>query len=104
MRRSWYALVVVTWVVGCGASDEEKACEDLSEAVGNAAERCQPGAGAATRAELERQLGGCDNIDNIRDEDSLYATCIPSLETIECSDLTSGNLDPSCLDQLQIYR
>ena len=90
---------------GCGGtSDEEKACEDVSEAIANAAERCQPGAGAATRAEFERQLGGCDEIDQIRDEESLYSTCIPSLETIECSALTSGNLDASCMDQLQVYR
>lgn len=89
---------------GCGTSDEEKACEDVAQAVADAAERCQPGAGAATRAEFERQLGGCGEIDSIRDEDSLYSTCLPSLETIECSALMSGNLDPSCLDQLQIRR
>lgn len=87
-----------------GDSETEKACKDVAAAVGRAAERCSPGSGEPSRAAFENAVGGCDAIDEVRDRDSLYATCIPSLEVVTCEDLQAGTLDPSCQMQLLVYR
>jgi hypothetical protein len=44
--------------------------------------------------------GDCHTIIELRDEDSLYATCLPWWKTAACSDVETGNLDPTCVDQL----
>jgi len=45
-------------------------------------------------------LGDCKNIVKIRDEESLYGTCFVTLQRINCLELSNGNLDASCKQQL----
>jgi hypothetical protein len=89
---------------GGGGSDtaSAKACRDVAAALANAAVRCggpyqdNYDAFVSTAAN-----GNCDNIVAVRDSSSLYGTCIPSLDTISCSDLQTGNVDASCKSQLE---
>ena len=45
-------------------------------------------------------LGDCKNITKVRDQKALYGTCFLTLQTINCLELTNGNLDASCKQQL----
>lgn len=111
-RRAWLGILAAS---GCGDdgpdcdnADNTGACEACVDLVATAAERCAD-CGFASREECESQLkaglpsGGCEGADGVRDEESLYAECLPGLEVISCDDFLSGILDASCMDQIQ-YR
>lgn len=86
-----------------GADTNEKACTDMADAVAKAEVRCSLGTyDARFKAFVDSAaLGDCKNIVEVRDHDALYDTCLPTLQTINCLDLSSGNLDASCKQQLQ---
>jgi hypothetical protein len=83
-------------------------CRDLADAAAKAALRCNDmcGGSPCTYAEeyqgfIQNAAGGdCNLITGIRDESTLRGTCFPSLQTISCADLKTGNLDPTCKAQL----
>jgi hypothetical protein len=114
MRR--LVLAVVVCVGGCGGSggggdddsggDSEQACLDMADAVADAAVRCAAGTYQENYDALVEAAacGDCGNIVSLRDRSDLYAECIPSFETISCDELTGGNLDASCAEQLQRER
>jgi hypothetical protein len=82
------------------ASGPAQACFDTADAVGKAAQRCGEDYQANHDA-FEQIVGGCDHIVKVRDEASLRGTCLPSLETVSCSDLLAARLDESCRAQLE---
>lgn len=87
---------------GSGAkSPAAQACEDTADAVAKAAERCGGSYQANYDAFVQAAVGGnCNNTVSVRDRAALYDTCIPSFATISCADLTAGNIDATCRDQL----
>jgi hypothetical protein len=75
---------------------------DLATAVARAAARCGQSYTANYTAFVQAAANGdCSNILQVRDSASLYRTCIPSFNTISCSDLSAGNIDPTCRAQLE---
>jgi hypothetical protein len=107
------ALVIGALAWACSSSDTgsggplgtgsaaEKSCLDTIEALARAAERCGGNYQTNYEASLKTAAGGsCANIIQIRDETLLRGTCLPSLQTITCADLTAGKLDPACNQQL----
>jgi hypothetical protein len=82
-------------------SGPQQACLDTADAVGKAALRCGGDYTANYNAFIKCTANGdCANITQVRDEPSLRDTCLPKFQTIQCPDLTSGNLDASCKGQL----
>jgi hypothetical protein len=97
-------------LVACSSSNPStsnpaaaQACKDIAAAVATASVRCG-GEYQANYDEFVNQAanGDCANITSVRDEAALRATCIPSMQTISCSDLTAGALDPTCDNQLSM--
>lgn len=88
---------------GDGAPLATQACSDYADAVGKAYVRCSLGTYQEGFKALVDQaaLGDCKNIVKIRDHDALYNTCFATLQTINCLDLSNGNFDASCKEQLQ---
>lgn len=87
---------------GAAATGPEKACLDTIEALARAGERCGGDYKANYDAGLQSAAGGdCKKVIGVRDEASLRGTCIPSLKTAPCADLTAGKVDASCGKQLQ---
>jgi hypothetical protein len=85
-----------------GAAAGEQACQDMADAVAKAEVRCSLGT-YDQRFKVfvdSAALGDCKNIVEVRDHDALYKTCFPTLQTINCLDLSNGNLDASCKQQL----
>jgi hypothetical protein len=84
------------------AGGPEKACEDMADAVAKASARCSLGTYEQSFKSFvdTAALGDCKNIVQVRDHDALYDTCFPSLQTINCLDLSNANLDGSCRQQL----
>jgi hypothetical protein len=76
-------------------------CVDTASAVANAMVRCKLSTYQEAKAQFVDGVaaGNCDNVESVRDEAALRATCIPSLETISCNDLSGNRLDPSCTNQ-----
>lgn len=97
-------LTVFGLSLGCGddaTGPEAEACFDMADAVAEAAQRCGEDYEANRNSFIAVAADGdCANITHVRDRQALYDECIPSLQTIECSDLQEGNLDGSCRDQL----
>lgn len=97
------ALLVVV-VCGCGndGPSPEESCRDVADRVGDLIERC----GFGTYQEgydiiIQSVNGDCANVVEIRDSGELYDQCIPWIESVECSAVSSGaSLDSSCDDQL----
>jgi hypothetical protein len=85
------------------AGTSEQACEDMADAVAKADVRCSLGTYAARfKAFVDAAAAGdCKNIVKVRDTEALYDTCFPTLQTINCLELSNGNLDASCKQQLQ---
>lgn len=85
-----------------GDGDAEQACLDVADAIADAAVRCGAGTYETNYDGFIdiAACGDCGNIVDLRDRGDLYAACIPSFGTISCEDLTGGNLDASCNDQL----
>ncbi len=78
-----------------------QACEDVADAVFDAADRCDLDPFAERTAFVDAAAGGsCANITAVRDVKSLYDACIPWFESATCTDLTTGPVDPSCASQL----
>jgi hypothetical protein len=75
----------------------------MADAVAKAAVRCSLGTYQESFKAFVDQaaLGDCKNIVKIRAHDALYDTCFPTLQTINCLDLSNGNFDASCKEQLQ---
>ncbi len=79
-----------------GSTDSEAgahACEDMATAMASTAARC----GAEYQSSYDLFVGiaaggDCQNIVMVRDEASLYDTCIPFLSTIPCEQFTDPNL------------
>ena len=96
------ACVIVPPSSDKSAGTGEKACKDMADAVAKADVRCSLGTYEQRfKAFVDSAaLGDCTNIVKVRDEDALYATCFSSLQTINCLDLSNGNLDASCKEQL----
>src|SRR5262245_55461160 len=94
------ALALVACVVGGppssskGAGASEQACKDMADAVARAEVRCSLGTYAVRFKTFvdSAALGDCKNIVEVRDHDALYDTCFPTLQTINCLDLSNGNL------------
>ena len=87
---------------GAGAGAGAQACKDVADAVAKAAVRCNLGTYQQNFDGFVQAgaNGDCNNIVQVRDENALYDTCIPAIETMTCADLQSANLDPSCRQQL----
>jgi hypothetical protein len=99
--------VLIVASLGCSSSDSGpkgspqtvKACEDTVDAIAKVGARCGS-TYEATKAEVEKAAGGgCNNVQQIRDEASLRSTCLPWLATATCAQF-STSLDPSCKSQL----
>jgi hypothetical protein len=84
-----------------GATGNEQSCFDTIEAIARAGERCGESYQSGYDV-LLKDLGGgdCKKV-MIRDEASLRSTCLPSLKSAPCADLTAGKVDASCAKQLQ---
>jgi hypothetical protein len=82
-----------------------QACEDVADALAQAAVRCEGGDYQANYDQFVEIVadGDCANIDELRDREALYSTCIPSLEVADCQALVEGMLDESCIGQLIRY-
>ncbi len=96
------ALASLSLLAGCNNADE--VCRDLVNALAEKTVEC---GGAATveeaAAAIEDSLenpSGCDGIAGISDEELLYETCIPSIESSGCG----ADIHPSCRDQLIYIR
>jgi hypothetical protein len=102
-ERWLLAAALSAFVHGCGV-DPEQACEDTSEALAEGLRRCGiPESDVSlVQTDFERAVGGCSNITTVRDEDALYDSCIPSLESLSCAALEAGEIviDSSCNNQL----
>ena len=107
------AMVAMVAIVatGCGVDDRKvnvagatppAACLDLADAVAQAAVRCGEGTYEQNFSSFVAAAaqGDCNNIVAVKDMSSLYSECIPSIQTLACADLSTGNLDPSCQSQL----
>jgi hypothetical protein len=82
-------------------STSAQACLDTADAVGKAAQRCSEDYQTAYNDFVQNAANGsCNNITSVRDIQSLYNTCIPSFQTITCTDLDNGKLDATCDSQL----
>lgn len=101
--------VVVALALGACGNDKHssqsagaQACKDVADAVAKAAVRCSLGTYEAAFSSFVQGAanGDCNNIVQVRDENALYDTCIPSIETMNCLDLENANLDASCKSQL----
>jgi hypothetical protein len=103
MRSFFCASILLFSLVACGGdpSPAEQACLDVADAIGKAAQRCGQDYQANFDA-FETQLGGCDNAAGVRDEATLRSTCLPSLGTVTCADITAGRIDDSCRAQIQV--
>jgi hypothetical protein len=86
-----------------GAAASEQACKDMADAVAKAEVRCSLGTYEQRFKTFvdSAALGDCKNIVEVRDHDALYGTCFPTLQTINCLDLSNGNLDASCKQQMR---
>lgn len=103
VRSVFRASIFVFSLAACGGepSAAERACLDVADAIGKAAQRC--GQDYQTNYDaFEGQLGGCDNAAGVRDEAALRTTCLPSLATVACPDLMAGMIDESCRAQIQV--
>jgi hypothetical protein len=45
--------------------------------------------------------GNCSNVTGIRDEQELCFECLPTLETLPCTDIATDTLPHACEQQLQ---
>jgi hypothetical protein len=86
---------------GSSRSPSEQACIDTADAVAKAAQRC----GQDYKRNYDEFIrvaaaGNCANIVQVRDEASLRSTCLPSMTTIACEDLSAGKIDDACKGQL----
>ncbi len=78
------------------------ACSETIAAVARAKERCGSSYDASYDSLLDATTGGsCANVTSIRDETQLCFECIPTLETLPCTDVASDKLPLSCQQQLQ---
>lgn len=85
-----------------GLPPAAKACSDTIEAVARAKERCGSSYDAAYDTLLDgAAVGNCANITSIRDETQLCFECVPTLQTLPCTDIASDTLPQSCQQQLQ---
>jgi len=106
-RRRVSAAVAAAGLLSCTSAcssqeDPPRDCEELASAYARAAARCGVGTYEAARAQLitSAALGSCDNVVEVRDEESLRSRCVPSFGTLSCDDLRAGKLDPTCTEQL----
>ncbi len=112
MRTPYVSIIpwiTAAMILGASCGDdpsgpEAEACFALAHAAAQAAERCGEDYQQNYDAFIHTATGGgdCGDVRSVRDSDALYNECIPSLHTIECSDLYSANLDSSCYSQLHI--
>jgi hypothetical protein len=107
--RGFLPVIVAVALAACGDDDKRssqstgaQACKDVADAVANAAVRCNLGTYQQNFDGFVQAAanGNCNNIVQVRDEKALYDTCIPAIETMNCTDLQSANLDASCRSQL----
>jgi hypothetical protein len=107
--RAIPVFLLLSVVVACattspasGPPPSVQACLDVLSALASAYDRCGTNYDQAYTQQLQAIANGdCNNIVGVRDADALDTTCIPSLRTIACTELVSGNLDPTCQLQLQ---
>jgi len=96
-------LVASTGVTGCSSGEEPvRDCEDLASAYARSAARCGIADYEAARAQFvtSAAAGSCENVVEVRDEESLRSRCVPSFGTVSCEDLRAGKVDPACNQQL----
>ncbi len=85
-----------------GLPNVTQTCNDTIAAFARAKLRCGSDYDAAYDEELDAATGGsCTNVTGIRDETQLCFECLPTLETIPCTDVATDNLPQSCVQQLQ---
>ena len=108
-RRALVAILVTlgATLAGCGQSATETACIDTVVALTDALERCSLVTGSRDAAEREVEEAvtmnmGCGRVVSIRDERELRDTCFPALETVACTELSSGSLPASCRAQIEV--
>jgi len=92
-------------MAGCTSSssnDDEanvqQSCLDLGDAVIDAFVRCGVSRQEAYDAYYGQAGANCSHVVQIRDEGELRRACLPSLQSISCSDL--DGLPSSCREQL----
>ncbi|WP_394825452.1 hypothetical protein [Pendulispora albinea] len=75
-------------------------CIQLRNSVVAAAARCG-NAEKEVRAAFDAEFGsGCYKVVGVRNENALRLKCIPSFETISCTDFNAAKWEPSCEKQL----
>jgi len=100
-------LTVSVTALGCGGEKNwedvppEDACMDLADAFGRLCTRCNIATYDECNTEFLRMANFCQGV-KIRDINSLYNSCIPWFESVNCEYVFSESfdLDPSCKSQL----
>ncbi len=86
-----------------GLPPAPKACSDTIAALASAKVRCGAVSYDASYDDLLDAAadGSCSNVTGIRDETELCFECLPTLETLPCTDVAADKLPLSCQQQLQ---
>ena len=95
-------LLIVACLMACGGEDgptPEESCLDIAEEWGRLCDRCDVDDYLSCYDSI---AGDCYMATSIRDVDALYDVCIPWMQTVSCSYVSSDDfeLDSSCEGQL----
>jgi hypothetical protein len=107
----WGSLLLLVLLSACNNDDSAspdaeaatQACIDMADAVADAAERaCAQDYQANYNAFIQSAAAGnCNNIKQLRNEDTLRADCIPWFSTATCAQLSdTSQLPAECKSQL----